>query len=352
MILFCSCIGADPFGLSLGYVNKDEGLFGVEFLTYLSNKTFSLTSYNTTQDATQAVRNINSWGFILLEESFSEDLISRFLHPDTFNASMLNGSSVHLHLDQSDQQISLTIQDKVLQSFLSFGKHKLDSYGLDTNLLSLPVIIETPIYGDMHPTFTNFMAPGIIITIVYFLASGLTALSFVIEKKEGLLGRSLVAGVSAPEILLAHILTQLMVMLVQVGILLVFALLVFRILAHGPVIYVIILALFQGFTGMALGFLVSALCELETNAIQLTLGLVYPTLMLSGVIWPIQGMPTWLGYISRGLPLTMPVEAMRSILSRGLDITQYPVGLGFGVSLAWGMIFLFLTMVTMGVKGL
>ena len=38
------------------------------------------------------------------------------------------------------------------------------------------------------------MAPGIILSITFFMATGLTALSFVLERKQGLLDRSLVAG--------------------------------------------------------------------------------------------------------------------------------------------------------------
>ena len=48
------------------------------------------------------------------------------------------------------------------------------------------------------------------------MAVGLTALSFIIERKEGLLERSWVAGVTAFEVMLAHVVGQFIVMLVQV----------------------------------------------------------------------------------------------------------------------------------------
>ena len=44
---------------------------------------------------------------------------------------------------------------------------------------------ETPVYGSNEPTFTEFMAPGVILSITYFMAVGLTALSFIIERKVG-----------------------------------------------------------------------------------------------------------------------------------------------------------------------
>ena len=45
---------------------------------------------------------------------------------------------------------------------------------------------------------------------------------------------------------------------------------------------------------MAFGLLVSALCDNEQDAIQLALGSFYPNLLLSGIIWPLEGMPDYL----------------------------------------------------------
>ena len=42
-----------------------------------------------------------------------------------------------------------------------------------------PVDISDPIYGSKHPSFTNFVAPGIMVTIGFAQAIGLTAIAFV-----------------------------------------------------------------------------------------------------------------------------------------------------------------------------
>ena len=54
------------------------------------------------------------------------------------------------------------------------------------------------------------------------------------------------------------------------------------------------LTILQGICGMAFGLLVSALCDNEQDAIQLALGSFYPNLLLSGIIWPLEGMPQYL----------------------------------------------------------
>ena len=145
-----------------------------------------------------------------------------------------------------------------------------------------PVKFEAPIYGDKQPSFTEFMAPGVLLSIAFLAAVALTALAFVMERKEGLLERSLVAGVTSYEFLFSHVLTQIIVLVVQIALLLMFTFLVFRVPVSGPFIWVILLTLLQGSCGMAYGLMISAICREENSATMLALGSFYPNLLLSG----------------------------------------------------------------------
>ena len=95
------------------------------------------------------------------------------------------------------------------------------------------------------PSFTEFMAPGIIILIIYFLAVALTGEAFIMERSSGLLDRSWVAGVKPSEILASHILVQLFVMMVQTAVTLSTILFVFNIPCRGPLEWLAILTMLQ-----------------------------------------------------------------------------------------------------------
>lgn len=79
----------------------------------------------------------------------------------------------------------------------------------------------------------------------------------------------------------------------------------------------------------------SSLCDEETSAIHLALGSFYPNLLLSGVLWPMEGMPVFLRYISYFLPQTYAVESLRNIFARGWGIERPEVYWGFLISIAW-----------------
>lgn len=182
------------------------------------------------------------------------------------------------------------------------------------------------------------------------MAVALTASSLILERVEGLLDRSWVAGVSPGEVLFGHIATQFFVMCGQTALILLFMMLVFNVECVGSLALLIFLSLLQGLVGMTFGFVISALCEHERSALQVAMGSFYPTLLLSGVIWPIEGMPVFLRKISLFLPATCPTAALRAIMTRGWDITKAEVYYGFISSFAWIAIFLAVTLIALKIK--
>lgn len=90
-------------------------------------------------------------------------------------------------------------------------------------------------------------------SIVFFLAVALTSSALIIERMEGLLDRSWVAGVSPGEILFSHVVTQFIVMCGQTALVLIFMILVFGVECKGDIGWVIVLTLLQGLCGMCFG---------------------------------------------------------------------------------------------------
>ena len=107
----------------------------------------------------------------------------------------------------------------------------------------------------------------------------------------------------------------------------------------------------------------------EREANQLSVGLVFPFLLISGIIWPLQAMPQWLQAISRCLPLTLAVNGLRYVIhwvapaitlscvtnsrlfhcrmvvGRGWDMTYYEVWSGFSIAAGWAVGFLILSVI-------
>src|SRR5438552_4037678 len=68
---------------------------------------------------------------------------------------------------------------------------------------------------------------------------------------------------------------------------------------------------------LILGFAFSAVAESQMQAIQGAVFFYLPSMLLSGFMFPFQGMPTWAQTMGNALPLTHFVRATRGVLLRG-----------------------------------
>ncbi|KAJ8405118.1 hypothetical protein AAFF_G00330390 [Aldrovandia affinis] len=345
--LMCLCIGGDPGGIQVAVVNNETSDFSLSksLLSFLDNSSVQQVAM-THSEAFDGIQNGEYWGILGFGKNFSSYLRKRMVQPKV-SLEVVEGGSVHVWQDFTNRQIALMLQKKLHEAFQAFVQNKLGSMSY---LVSLPIKFEEPIYGSNESDFTTFVTPGAILSITFYLAVGLTALSFVLERKEGLLDRCWVAGVSSLETMLAHLFSQLFVISIQIILLLLFILLVFKIPNEGSLALVIALIVLQGVTGISFGLVISAAIDDEQSANQAALGIFYPNLILSGIIWPVECIPYPLRYISLALPQTYASEALRCIMYRGWDLSRMMVWRGFAVTLGWNTFFLILATVILKLR--
>ncbi|XP_040906408.1 ABC transporter G family member 20 [Toxotes jaculatrix] len=345
--LICLCVGGDPKGIQVAVVNNETSptAYSQSLLSFLDNSSVQQVPLSHT-DAFNGIYNGEYWGVIGFGKNFTSYLTKRMMQRQV-SREVVDGGSVHVWLDLTNRQIALMLQKKLHDAFQAFVDHKLGSMSY---LVALPIKFEEPIYGDQNTDFTTFVTPGAVLSITFYLAVGLTALSFVLERKEGLLDRCWVAGVSSMETMLAHLFSQLFVISVQIILLLLFILLVFKMPNEGSLVLVIILIVLQGVTGISFGLVISAAIDDEQSANQAALGIFYPNLIISGIIWPVECIPYPLRYLSLALPQTYASEALRCIMYRGWDLSRMMVWRGFAVTLGWNTFFLILATVILKLR--
>ncbi|XP_046646482.1 ABC transporter G family member 20-like isoform X3 [Daphnia pulicaria] len=365
-ILFCLAIGRDPSFLKMAIVNDEldpsqgricnyttdcsYSMFSCRYLRFIDNTTIVQVPFKSLSDAIDATKRGEVWGVVHFGQNFTDELVVRQADGNHADNETILASRIAITLDWSNQQISLTLQRRLIEAFEDFSKDVLSACSYEPAAASIPVTFLDPIYGEKKPSFTEFMAPGIILTIVYFIAVALTAAVFINERKSGLLDRSIVAGVQMTEIMLAHLVNQFTVLIGQTALVFLFMLLVFNIACHGSLALAVFITLLQGLCGMSYGLVVSTLCDEETSAIHLSLGSFYPNLLLSGVLWPMEGMPVYLRYVSYFLPQTYAVESLRNVFGRGWGIERPEVYFGIVISFSWIFALLALSLIVVRIR--
>lgn len=342
VILFCLCIGGEPFDVPVAIVNEESNpISSLQFLDGLNKKVIRQIPYANLSSAIDAVRRGKVWGAIHIPDKYSQNLQSRLIMGEDVTNETISNGTIRVYPDLTNLHLALALETTFRETFINFARNSLEDRGYDRSLADLPIQIGKPVYGTLKKdSYLEFMAPGVVISISYVMATGLTALAFILERRDGLLERSLVSGVGTSQILLAHAVNQVVVMVIQICLVLGCTFFVFEIPSRGPFFWVVLLILLQGCTGMGFGLLVSAICNEENTAVMMVVGTFYTNLILAGIIWPVEAMPHWLRPVSYAQPQTLPTDTLRHILSRGWGITEPNVLLGFGITIGWLIIFL------------
>lgn len=204
--------------------------------------------------------------------------------------------------------------------------------------------------------------------MIFFLATLITSTIFITDRLEGIWDRTLVAGISTSELLLAHIITQSTVMLIQCAEIVILAAFIFNTNNHGDNFTVILLLMMLGFAGMLYGLFISIFCDSHTMANFMATGSFYPMIILCGefsdcatrklvfspfllgIFWPLEGMPIYLQYVAFLLPFTLPSIAVRNILAKGWSIAHSSVIAGYGITTIWIVVLLTLCLIGLKIK--
>jgi ABC-2 type transport system permease protein len=323
--------------VSLGVVNLDEGSMGDQIV-------LALQEMNRSQNERMfAITYLRSKGAAVDQIKY-QTISGALIIPSDFSAKISTGeqASVILITDQSNPQVSAGITGTI-NGLMSAMVNQLASQSVAALLpnvpnpqqLIVPFTVQTEGIVPGKPNYFEFMAPGIMaMTIMMAAMTGLAG-SISRERELGTLDGIISAPISRLSIILGKSFAQVVRGLLQALLTLILAVLLFGVVVHGSYGLLALLLLLTVFSFIGIGIMISALASQQETAMTIMMTLTFPMLFLSGALFPVQQMPVVMQWISKGLPLTYAVEALRKCVVLGTGIsgmmTEIWVMLGFGV---------------------
>src|SRR5215218_10431664 len=167
----------------------------------------------------------------------------------------------------------------------------------------------------------TFIYPGILCIAVMFTAM-FSAASIVWDREFGFLREMMVAPVRLSSIVIGKCLGGATVASLQGVILICLAGAVH--VPYDPVLIVGIfgLQLLLAFSITAFGVMVAARIKQMQSFMGVMQMIVMPMFFISGALFPVSNLPTWLAVLNRIDPLTYAVDPMRRLVFNHLDITE------------------------------
>ncbi len=183
-----------------------------------------------------------------------------------------------------------------------------------------PLDVEvTPVTGA-DISFMDFFLPGILAMAI--MNSGVIGLAtaFVTYRERGILRRIKVTPFPLSHFIGARVASQLIGAVPQSLILVAIAWLFFELHLRGNAVLILLVITLGSLAFLAIGFAVSSIARnVEASASYANL-ITFPMLFLSGVFFDLDNAPEWLQPITKVLPLSYLVNALREPMTRGKGI--------------------------------
>lgn len=162
-----------------------------------------------------------------------------------------------------------------------------------------------------------FVVPGLIGVILTMTLVLFTAVAVVRERERGNLEMLINTPVRGSELMVGKIIPYVVIGLIQVTLILLFGRLLFHVPVNGALHDVYLASVVFIASNLTLGLVISTFSKTQFQAMQMTIFFLLPSILLSGFMFPFDGMPRAAQLLAELLPLTHFVRLIRGVLLRG-----------------------------------
>jgi ABC-2 type transport system permease protein len=155
---------------------------------------------------------------------------------------------------------------------------------------------------------------GIILTMTMVMMTGLAITR---ERERGTMENLLSMPVLPIEVMSGKIVPYVFIGLIQATIILLAARFMFGVPFVGSVFLVYVCALLFITANLTVGITLSSLAQNQLQAMQLTIFFFLPSILMSGFMFPFEGMPQWAQWIGSVVPATYFMRLVRGIMLKG-----------------------------------
>lgn len=270
------------------------------------------------------------------EESFDRALSSGQARvgiriPPDFSERMLNRRQAlaQVLIDGSDSQVAMTALStaNLLGFQMSLKQAKPFAEALQVAAardpwggLALPVEIRPRLLYNPDLLSANFFVPALVGIILQNVTVFLTAFSVVRERELGTLEQLFVTPVGRLGLLLGKLTPYAILGFLETLLVLLVMVFLFQVPIHGNVFALLALSGLFLIPALGIGLLISTLARTQVEATQFAFIFLLPSILLSGFIFPREGMPVPIYAMSFAIPVTYFLQILRGIILRAADL--------------------------------
>ncbi len=268
------------------------------------HKAENLNSY---QDIDKALRTNKIKAVIIFQENFGRNMISE-------------GKAItEIITDGSEPNMATLITNYISAILTDFNTE------LAITSSGRTLIVQPEVRMFYNPSLKGqyMFVPGVITLIMILICALMTSITITREKELGMMEVLLVSPLKPVQIILGKVIPYFLLSLIDVVMILLLSWLVFDLPVKGSLVLLIAESMLYIFMSLSLGILISTIAKNMQQAIFISLvGMMLPTILLSGFIIPIENMPKIYGWVSSILPPRYFIVIIKNIMIKGTGFLQ------------------------------
>ena len=238
--------------------------------------------------------------------------------PPDFDRQLRQKTAVPLQfiIDASDANAAAFVKNYCTQVLADYNQ----SRGVE---LPVPFEVRTAVLFNPHLKSSHFFVPGLMAMILMMISALLTSVAMTREKETGTMEQILVSPIRPQQIVVGKVLPYIMLAFTDALLILVVGLVVFHVPFRGSLALLLALTTLYVFTALSLGLMISTFARSQQVAMMVAqVATILPTIMLSGLIFPIASMPKALQAVTYVVPARYYLLIVRGVMLKGSGASQ------------------------------
>ncbi len=261
-----------------------------------------LTGYH---EAEQVLRQNKIKAVIVFEEEFGRKLVRE------------GKASVHIIADGSEPNMATLITNHISAILSDFNREQAGK-GMQQLVLVQP---EVRMFYNPALKGQFMFVPGVITLIMLLICALMTSITITREKEFGTMEVLLVSPLRPAQIIVGKVLPYFILSFVDVILILLLSWFVFELPIRGSLTLLLAELMLYILMSLSLGILISTVAKNMQQAIFISLvGMMLPTVLLSGFIIPIESMPLAYRWFSKILPPAYFITILKNIMIKGTGL--------------------------------
>ncbi len=227
-----------------------------------------------------------------------------------------NSADIQLIVDASDPNSATGVTNYMTNIIRDYQS------GIRNNM-EPPMQIQTEVKMLYNPELkgaTNFV-PGVIAMVLMLVCTMMSSVSIVREKEMGTMEILLVSPFKTFNIIIAKLMPFLIISIMNLILILTLSVTLLGLEIRGNIFLLFFAAILFIITCLAIGVLFSIISKSQQKAMTLSLmGMMLPTMLLTGFMFPIENMPWFLRMLSNIVPSRWFFIIIKNVMLKGLGI--------------------------------